>query len=154
MVFIKRRNKSWSAIIVLLMLGVVGLIRFLLRVGSIYENYGFLSSQFQTRLISLYFDIILITESIAAIIRRVKDEGRQANNGSKYVFMTWISVAVITLFGIEFTAANSYMVYKAHAAGESISGFDIMFIVIGVIAAAVGIFLGIMKLRRQKKSGN
>ena len=150
----ERRKESWGAIIVFLILGVAGLIRFLLRIGSIYENYGFLSFQFQARIGEFYFDIILITESIAAIIRRVKDEGRQANSGSKYIVMTWISVAVITLFGIEFTAANGYMVYQAQAAGESVSVSDIMLIIIGVIAAAVGIFLGIMKLRRQKKSGN
>ena len=148
----ERRKESWGAIIVFLILGVAGLIRFLLRIGSIYENYGFLSFQFQARIGEFYFDIILITESIAAIIRRVKDEGRQANSGSKYIVMTWISVAVITLFGIEFTAANGYMVYQAQATGGSVSASDIMFITIGVIATAMGVFFGILKLRQRKKA--
>ena len=93
----ERRKESWGAIIVFLILGVAGLIRFFAAYRVDYENYGFLSFQFQARIGEFYFDIILITESIAAIIRRVKDEGRQANSGSKYIVMTWISVAVITL---------------------------------------------------------
>ena len=151
----ERKRGPWGGIIISLMLGISGFAAFGYVVGSAYEDGGFWGSRFQTQLMGLLVDITLVSEAIAAIMRRVKGSGRQDNTKNKYVYANWVTIAAYIIFGTEFAIAFGRIVFASGAAGARAGAMDILCMVAGVAAVVAGIVICIMKLRRRnfKKNG-